>query len=103
MAKPKLGTGDFVWVVSWWSVAPMRPGDPSGGSWEPVPGRVISVGPCIICYAPDNPHLPGYVGGDPGTEAPHGSPFRFVNPDRVYAARDDAEAAARGAPPPQTP
>lgn len=87
---PPLYTGDDVWVVYW---SPFEiPGDPGAGTWETMWGRILSVGPALICFETANPGL-----AHGGTVAPVSlpSPNRWTTPDRVFRTSADAEAAAR--------
>ena len=88
--------GDRVWFYFWRSFA--LPGQPKAGNWAETSGRVMSVGPSKVCVVLDNPSMPGHFGGD--EEAPPGSPYRFVDPGRVFGSREDAVGACQGLPPP---
>lgn len=93
-------TGDRVWAVYWRPVPAVVLGAPAGGVWEVATGRVISAGK-NVCYALDNPHLPGWYGGDPGDEVQQGVPYRFIDPSRVFPDGETASAFAKAAPAPK--
>lgn len=86
--------GDTVWVVFWRPTATVY--QPKAGVWDTVPGTLVSAGARKVCYELSNPSLPAHFGGD----GVHGSPLRFVPPDRVFRDRDAATEAAKLLPPP---
>lgn len=90
-SAPLFAVGDWVYVV-FWRPFPML-GDTSNGSWDTAPGRVIAAG-TLICFAIDNPTLPGWFYGDTGG----GSPIRFAALDRVFHTPESAADAIKSLP-----
>lgn len=93
--------GAFVWVVYWRPVPAVLPGGPAAGVWDTTCGRVMAAADGVVLYSLDNPELPGTHGGDPDADAGHGTPYRFVRADRVFADREAADVAAKSLPPPK--
>lgn len=78
----EFSTGDDVFVVCWHP--PLGMGDP--GTWEIVPGRVVSIGK-MACYEIYNPSL---LWGGIHPPVP-GSSLRYTKPDRLFATHEAAE------------
>lgn len=85
--------GEWIYVVFWrsWIV-----GNNENGSWSVDAGRVISVGPQMLCF---ETHSTASVGDDQYIQ---GSKLRIAPRNRIYRTFPDGQRIADSLPPPGT-